>query len=84
MKNVTVSLDDETWRKARIRAAESNTSISALVKRFLNELGSGEGEFERLKREERALRAGIKGFSASDNLSRDEVHTRNKVHKRGT
>ena len=22
MKNVTVSLDDETWRKARIRAAE--------------------------------------------------------------
>jgi plasmid stability protein len=67
MKNVTVSLDDETWRKARIRAAEANTSVSALVKRFLNELGSGEGEFERLKRQERALRAGIKGFSASDN-----------------
>jgi hypothetical protein len=41
--------------------------VSALVKRFLNELGSGEGEFERLKRQERALRAGIKGFSASDN-----------------
>ena len=76
MKNVTVSLDDETWRKARIRAAESNTSISALVKRFLNELGSGEGEFERLKREERALRAGIKGFSASGNRMRDEVHKR--------
>jgi hypothetical protein len=39
------------------------------VKRFLNELGSGEGEFERLKREERGLRAGIRGFSASDNLT---------------
>jgi hypothetical protein len=76
MKNVTVLLDDETLRKARIRAAESNTSISALVKRFLKELGSGEGEFERLKREERALDAGIRGFSASDNLSRDEVHKR--------
>ena len=74
MKNVTVSLDDETWRKARIRAAEANTSVSALVKRYLNELGSGEGEFERLKRQERALRAGIKGFSASDNLTRNEVH----------
>jgi plasmid stability protein len=76
MKNVTVSLDDETWRKARIRAAESNTSVSALVKRFLNELGSGEKTFERLKREEHALRASIKGFSASDNLPRDEVHKR--------
>ena len=76
MKNVTVSLDDETWRKARIRASELNTSISALVKRFLNELGSGDGEFERLKREECALRAGIKGFSASDNRTRDEAHER--------
>jgi hypothetical protein len=76
MKNVTVSLDDETWRKARIRAAESNTSVSALVKRFLNELGSGEKTFERLKREEHALRVSIKGFSASDNLPRDEVHKR--------
>ncbi len=76
MKNVTVSLDDETWRKARIRAAEANTSVSALVKRFLDELGSGETEFERLKREERTLRAGIKGFSAGDNLTRNELHER--------
>ena len=76
VKNVTVSLDDETWRKARIRAAEANTSVSALVKRFLNELGSGEGEIERLKRQEHALRVGIKGFSASDNVTRDEVHKR--------
>jgi hypothetical protein len=76
MKNVTVSLDDETWCKARIRAAEANTSVSALVKRFLDELGSGETEFERLKREERTLRAGIKGFSAGDNLTRNELHER--------
>jgi hypothetical protein len=76
MKNVTVSLDDETWRRARIKAAEANTSVSALVKRVLNELGSGEGEFERLKRQERELRAGITGFSAGDNLPRNEVHER--------
>ncbi len=76
MKNVTVSLDDDTYRKARIRAAELNTSVSALVRSFLNELGSGEAEFERLKREERALRSGIKGFSARDNVTRNEVHDR--------
>jgi hypothetical protein len=37
MKNVTISLDDETYRRARIRAAEQGTSLSAMVKAFLND-----------------------------------------------
>lgn len=76
MKNITVSLDDETYRRARVIAAERDTSVSALVKQFLAELTSGESEFERLKREERELREQIKNFSASDRLSRDEIHDR--------
>lgn len=39
MKNVTIALDDETHRKARIRAAELGTSLSALVKNYLASLG---------------------------------------------
>ena len=35
MKNVTISLDDETHRMARIRAAERGTSLSAMVKDYL-------------------------------------------------
>jgi plasmid stability protein len=42
MKNVTVSLDDEIHRKARIRAAELGTSLSALVRDYLNALAVGE------------------------------------------
>lgn len=42
MKNVTIALDDEVHRKARIRAAELGTSLSALVKDYLNGL-VGEG-----------------------------------------
>lgn len=42
MKNVTIALDDEVHRKARIRAAELGTSLSALVKDYLNGL-IGEG-----------------------------------------
>lgn len=38
MKNVTIALDDETHRKARIRAAELGTSLSALVKQYLESL----------------------------------------------
>ena len=41
MKNVTIALDDETHRKARIHAAELGTSLSALVKDYLSSLAAG-------------------------------------------
>ncbi len=59
-------------------AAERDTSVSALVKRFLVELAAGESDSERLKREERALRDRITAFRASDRLSRDELHERER------
>jgi predicted transcriptional regulator len=76
MKNITVSLDDETYRRARMIAAQRDTSVSAMVKRFLLELASGETEFERLKREEREIRAKITDFRASENVPRDELYDR--------
>ena len=76
MSNITVSLDAETYRNARVAAASLGTSVSALVKHFLTELGSGETEFARLKRREQELRDRIAGFSAASRLPRDEVHRR--------
>lgn len=76
MKNITVTLDDETYRRARIKAAERDTSVSGLVKRFLTELAAGESDAEQLKRQERALRERIVAFRAGDRLSRDDVHRR--------
>jgi len=76
MKNITVSLDDAIYRRARMIAAQRDTSVSALVRQFLVEIGSGESEAERLRREERALRERITDFRGGDRLSRDEVHGR--------
>jgi plasmid stability protein len=76
VKNITVTLDDETYRRARIRAAELDTSVSALVRRYLIDLAGSESEFERLEKLERELRGRIKAFRANDRLSRDEVHAR--------
>jgi hypothetical protein len=76
MKNVTVSLDDATYRRARMIAAQRDTSVSALVRRFLVELASGESDSDRLKRQEHELRERITDFDASDRLSRDDVHRR--------
>jgi hypothetical protein len=75
MKNITLSLDDETYRRARMTAAQRDTSVSALVKRFLLDPTSGESETERSKRE-RELRERITDFDASDRLSRDDVYRR--------
>jgi plasmid stability protein len=76
MKNITVSLDDETYRLVRIRAAKSKTSVSALVRRFLTDLVAGERRFDELKRQEHEIRAQIIDFCGGDRLSRDDVHER--------
>ncbi len=76
MKNITVTVDDDTYRRARIKAAAEDTSVSAVVRRFLIEFAASETEFERLKREEQELRAQISTFRAADRLSRDDIHAR--------
>jgi hypothetical protein len=76
MKNITVSVDDETYRRARMKAAERDSSVSALVRRFLVELAAGENDAERLRRQERALRERITSFTAGDRLSRKDLHGR--------
>ena len=69
-------MDDETYRRARSKAAEQDTSLSALVRRFLVELVSDEGTERDLELQERDLRAQISDFSAGDRLSREDVHGR--------
>jgi hypothetical protein len=76
MKKITVSVRDETHRRARIKVAERRTSVPALIKRFLTEFASRGSDVERLKREEKELRARIPAFQAGENLSREEAHER--------
>jgi hypothetical protein len=86
MKNITVSVDDETYRRSRIKAAEAGTSVSALVKSFLVGLSAGqeaETEFDRLQRLQEETLAGIRArgadLRAADNLSRDALHDRDAL-----
>lgn len=59
-----------------MKAAAQDTSVSALVRRFLTELASEGSEIDRLKREECELRARIHSFSAGSRLPRDDAHER--------
>lgn len=77
--NITVSVPDDVYRRARVKAADQQTSVSALVRKFLEELAGAETEFERLKRLQDDVIASVTSFSASDRLGREELHVRGKV-----
>jgi plasmid stability protein len=79
VKNLTVSLPDDVYRHARIKAAERDTSVSALVREFLTELTDEESEFDRRKKLQDEVMASIRSFRASDRLSREEIHDRAAV-----
>lgn len=75
-KNITVSIPEDVYRVARVRAAEMGDSVSGLVATYLRTLSDSDAEFARLEAQQRAVVAEIESFSASDRLERDEVHNR--------
>jgi plasmid stability protein len=78
MRRITVTLDDETYRRVHVKAAERDTSVSALVRRHLRDLTAREGDFEQLAQLERTLRNRIESFRAGGGVSRDESHGRRR------
>jgi plasmid stability protein len=76
MKNITVTVPDDIYRNARIRAAERGTSVSALVAEYLRSLSSREGEFSRLEAQQQQVQREIRRFRARDRLDRDQLHDR--------
>lgn len=76
MKNITVSVPDDVYRAARIRAAERGQSVSALVSDYLRSLSDEGTQFARLEAEQERVLQEITDFQAGDRLSRDEIHDR--------
>jgi plasmid stability protein len=76
VRNITVSVSDDVYRSARIRAAELGKSVSALVAEFLSSISEREAEFARLAAKQQRIQREIRGFRARDRLTRDDVHDR--------
>ena len=85
MKNITVSVDDETYRGAQTRAAQLGMSVSALVRGYLRSLANEQSGGPRVAFGD-ALRPrdldevitdfdsrGV-GLRPSDNLTREELY----------
>lgn len=77
MKNITLALDDDTYRMARIAAARRDTSVSSLVKQYLQTLAAAEEAPEKPAHELETLLAEIASrhpnLSCRDNLSREAL-----------
>jgi plasmid stability protein len=76
VKNITISVPDDVYRDARIRAAERGTSVSALVAGYLRSLSENDSEFVRLEAQQRKVLEEIDRFRAAERVDRDELHDR--------
>jgi hypothetical protein len=74
--NITVSVPEDVYRAARVRAAEQGSSVSALVTGYLRSLSERDAEFARLEAQQKRIQGQINRFSARDRLDREELHTR--------
>ncbi len=90
MRNITVTVDDETHRAVRVRAAELDTSVSALVRDYLRSLargrdpvGGADSEVEHRRRLLAEVAADFDargvGIRMAENLSRDELYDRHAL-----
>lgn len=76
MRNLTVTVPDDVYRQARIKAAEHGKSLSAVVAEYLASLCESDSQFARLLAQQDEVLREIDSFRAADRLDRDRVHDR--------
>ena len=76
MKNVTITLDKETARWARIRAAEQNTSVSRLVGEMLRDQMRDEEAYRLAMQEYLGLEPKMLKNAGTGYPRRDDLHER--------
>lgn len=76
-------MPDDVYDAARRKAAEARTSVSALVRAYLIRIASQGSEYERLLAVQNTTLKRIHergaGYSASERMTRDEVHDRDAL-----
>jgi antitoxin component of RelBE/YafQ-DinJ toxin-antitoxin module len=83
MKNITVTVDDELYRQARVTASEKGTTVTAMVRSFLVEQVRERGVDSRYLKRNRALDRAFAliddceyQFGVADAVSREDLYDR--------
>ncbi|MEX2530552.1 MAG: hypothetical protein WD960_07255 [Gemmatimonadota bacterium] len=74
--NLTITVDDEALRRARIRALEQGTSVNAILREFLEAYAGTRKDHVNAAQRIVSLAAASPGRSGGVRWTRDELHER--------
>lgn len=75
-KNITLSVEASVLKSARKIAAEQETTVNGLVRRYLCDLAARKGQRQKARRELVEFIASIKTKAGKIRWSREELHER--------
>ena len=76
MANLTITIDDEALKKARLKALEQGTSINALLRNYLESYAGVHGRQQQASRAILGLASRSRSSSGSASWTRDDLHER--------
>jgi hypothetical protein len=77
--NVTLSLDGDLVKKVRKIAVDRDTTLAALIRRYLEEVAAEDSALGRKRREREALELSFRKFQfkiGKRNWTREDLHAR--------
>lgn len=76
MANLTITINEEALKKARMRALEQGTSINALLREYLESYAGVRGEQQKAVREIIALSCASKSRRGQRKWNREDLYER--------
>ena len=76
MSNLTITIDNETLKKARMRALEQGTSVNALLREFLEAYSGVRTEQRKAAKEILSLSKSSTSRRGNNQWKREELHER--------
>jgi hypothetical protein len=76
MANLTITIDDEVLRQARIRALEQDTSVNALLRGYLEAFAATASSLNQATDEILRLSARARSGRGDRRWTRDDLHER--------
>lgn len=76
MANLTITIDDEALKKARLKALEQGTSVNALLRGYLESYAGVHGRQQQAARVILGLASRSRARSGGASWTRDDLHER--------
>ncbi|WP_428353145.1 DUF6364 family protein [Methyloprofundus sp.] len=76
MTNLTITIDEQVLKKARMRALEDGVSINALLREYLEKYTGANKQYQQVTQEILKIAKGSTATSGGKRWSRDELYER--------